>query len=87
MSDSETTSPKIRSTITVDENLCKGCGYCVNECPKQILALLPAQSRIGFNTVHIVDPEKCIRCRKCEFICPEMAIFLSSQEESSDNSR
>lgn len=84
MSNTETSSSNSRPTINVDENLCKGCGYCVSECPKQILALLPAPSRIGFNTVHLVDPEKCIRCRKCEFICPEMAIFIDIPDKSSN---
>lgn len=62
--------------LVIDENLCKGCNYCVNECPKGVLALRQAVSKRGYNLAYLLYPDRCIKCRKCEYCCPEMAISL-----------
>lgn len=68
--------------VVIDENLCKGCNYCVNECPKGVIALRMDVSKKGYNLAYLLHPELCIKCRKCEYCCPEMAISL---EEGSLN--
>lgn len=69
-------------TITVDERLCKACGYCVYICPKEVLVLSNSPFSRGYNVVQIMHPENCIKCRKCEYNCPEMAIFLEEEGET-----
>ena len=42
--------------ITINDDLCKGCGLCVGACPKKILEL--EKSRLnskGYHPVHNVD--------------------------------
>ncbi|MBS3763812.1 MAG: 4Fe-4S binding protein [Planctomycetes bacterium] len=50
----------------VDEDMCVGCGVCVEECPVDCIAM-PNE------TAHI-DNEECIRCGICHGVCPEDAV-------------
>ena len=45
--------------VTFNDNLCKGCGLCIDACPKKILAI--AKDRInakGHSPAEITDQEK-----------------------------
>ena len=61
--------------MTVNENICKGCGVCVLACPKKIITL--AQERInvkGYPPAQVLEMEKCIGCAMCATMCPDVAI-------------
>jgi len=61
----------------IDENTCKGCGLCVQVCPKKILEL--AADRInakGYNPAVLLDESKCIGCAMCGMMCPDSAITV-----------
>ena len=61
--------------VTFREDECKGCGLCVNACPKKILEM--ARDKInkkGFNPAQIVDQDKCIGCAICAQMCPDVVI-------------
>ena len=58
--------------LTFNEELCKGCGLCVNACPKGLLAL--SQSRLnqkGHTPVELVKPDECVGCASCALMCPD----------------
>jgi 2-oxoglutarate ferredoxin oxidoreductase subunit delta len=48
---------------------CKGCGICVEFCPKEVLELKEGK-------VHLIDEERCIKCGICEMYCPDYAIYI-----------
>jgi len=57
--------------LKIQGERCKGCGICVDLCPKQVLDL----NDIGKITV--IDEKSCIFCKQCEMRCPDYAIFVT----------
>lgn len=65
------------SRIVVDETYCKGCGLCVNACPKGIVALDTTRINAkGYHPAHLTDESKCIGCASCATMCPDVAITV-----------
>ena len=58
------------STVKLNIARCKGCGYCVDECPKQAISFTGRISEKGYDTIQ-VDDEKCIACGSCYRVCPD----------------
>jgi 2-oxoglutarate ferredoxin oxidoreductase subunit delta len=50
---------------------CKGCGICVEFCPKEALTLDKMEK------AQLVYPENCNGCGMCELRCPDFAIELA----------
>ena len=63
--------------VTFKEELCKGCGLCVNACPKKILAMSKTRlNQKGHSPVECVKPEECIGCASCAMMCPDCVITV-----------
>ena len=61
--------------VTFNEDRCKGCGLCVDVCPKKIVTM--AKDRInakGFHPATVVEMDKCIGCAFCATMCPDVVI-------------
>ncbi|WP_099204384.1 4Fe-4S dicluster domain-containing protein [Scatolibacter rhodanostii] len=65
--------------ITVDENICKGCGMCVFACPVKIIELAEEINAKGYHPARCVQPEKCIGCASCAMMCPDVAITVEKE--------
>ncbi len=59
--------------IQIDEQLCTGCGTCVNVCPKGAISL---QGGVATLTV-----ERCDNCGACADACTQGAILLVERVE------
>ena len=55
----------------VNEEMCIGCGVCVEECPVEAMSMVDETARI--------DEEACIRCGQCHDLCPEDAVRHDSE--------
>ena len=60
----------------IDTERCKGCGLCVNVCPKNVLELSEEVNTRGYFPVFQARPEDCIFCSVCCIICPDVAISI-----------
>ena len=53
--------------LSIDPELCRGCGLCKRNCPVDAISGEVKQT-------HIIDQEKCIKCGTCITKCPFHAI-------------
>lgn len=58
------------SKIKLNTERCKGCGYCVEGCPKKALSFSGNMNEKGYNVVQ-VDEELCVGCGTCYRVCPD----------------
>ncbi len=61
--------------VSFEVDRCKGCGLCVDVCPKGIVAL--DMSRInakGYNPAYVTEMSECIACGFCATMCPDVVI-------------
>ena len=65
--------------IIVDDHYCKGCGLCVDACPRGIIELDPARiTAKGYHPARIKDGEqgRCTGCGTCYLVCPDVAMTV-----------
>ena len=56
----------------VNEDLCVGCGVCVQNCPVGAMTLKEDHKAI-------INENECIRCGRCHDICPREAVRHDSE--------
>ena len=63
--------------VTINEQICKGCGLCARACPKGVLALSKTRLNAkGYHPAEVVNQEECIGCASCFRTCPDVAIRI-----------
>ena len=63
--------------ITFREDNCKGCGLCVDACPKNLIQI--SRDRInskGHHPAEIIDEKACVGCTSCAIMCPDCIITV-----------
>lgn len=65
------------AVVTINEELCKGCGLCVRACPKKIMQLSKSKlNSKGYHPAEVTDMAACIACASCARTCPDVAIQI-----------
>jgi len=59
---------------------CKGCTWCVEFCPRDVLEVSDDINTKGYHPPRAVRPEACVSCGLCELLCPEFAIYVVETE-------
>ncbi len=72
-------------TITIAADLCKGCGLCIEFCPKQVLGQSEKFNQKGYHYPEMLTPEACVNCGYCQLICPDFAIW--NEREDGENGK
>ncbi len=70
------TGRKIR--ITINPERCKGCGLCVDVCPKGNLRLSEKINSKGHHYVELIEPDNCTGCGLCYQMCPDLVIEIEN---------
>lgn len=71
----------MRAIVTVDEEICKGCGLCASVCPKKIMRINKDKlGSKGYSPAMCVDMGQCIACAMCAIMCPDSAIRVEKED-------
>jgi len=74
-----------RGKVVIIEDRCKGCGFCVEYCPRDVLCMSQAFNVKGYHTPAVINESKCVNCHFCEALCPEFAIYSIEANEMMEN--
>jgi len=73
---------KLRNVdVVVMGDRCKGCSFCIEFCPKDVLEQDTKLNVRGAHVPRVKDSALCVGCGICEEICPDFAIFLVEKGE------
>jgi 2-oxoglutarate ferredoxin oxidoreductase subunit delta len=61
--------------VVILKNRCKGCGFCIEFCPKKSMEFSQETNSKGYRIPCLKNPEKCLLCGFCSKYCPDFAIF------------
>jgi len=73
-----------KGDIHINTERCKGCGFCVEYCPKDVLELSEEFNKKGYHPPRVAHEEMCCYCQLCEAICPEFALFVTLKKEEEE---
>lgn len=64
--------------VTFKEDKCKGCGLCIEVCPKKIISFADKLNVKGYHPATVTEDKmaKCIACTSCGRICPDCVITI-----------
>ena len=65
---------------------CKGCRFCVELCPRDVLEVSQQTNAKGYHLPDIIAGKEraCVHCEFCTLVCPEFAIFTLPENEMID---
>jgi 2-oxoglutarate ferredoxin oxidoreductase subunit delta len=70
-----------RMPTTIIKEFCKGCGFCIANCPKKVYDLSAEMNKKGYRLPCPVRVEDCIECGLCDLYCPDFAILLEKTKK------
>jgi len=73
------------STIKIDAKKCKGCGYCVRFCPKNLIYLDTVFNEKGYHPAVFGHEDNCTGCGLCGLVCPDLAIVVYKEKDKNDS--
>jgi len=67
---------KVKGSVIVNTERCKGCGLCVVSCLNSVLELAKEVNSKGYNFPRIMNPDDCTGCANCGYVCPDGCITV-----------
>ena len=72
-----------KCTIHIIESRCKGCGFCIEFCPRDVLEVSETLAPNGYHPPYAARMDQCTCCRTCQLVCPDFAIYVADVEPAS----
>ncbi|MFB3881357.1 MAG: ferredoxin family protein [Armatimonadota bacterium] len=69
-------STKSRVLLSIDEENCKGCGLCVQVCPRKAMGFAIHINSRGFHPACLRDADGCTGCAQCAIMCPDACVKI-----------
>ncbi|RAO99583.1 tungsten formylmethanofuran dehydrogenase [Petrotoga sp. 9PW.55.5.1] len=69
-------------SLEINQERCKGCGLCINACPKDVLEFSKEYNSKGYHPASIKNIENCIGCGFCYQMCPDVCITVKALEKA-----
>jgi 2-oxoglutarate ferredoxin oxidoreductase subunit delta len=70
--------------LVIAADRCKGCGLCVDTCPKHVLELGTGDvNEHGYHPVRLTDAAACTSCALCARICPDAVFAVYARPKAS----
>ncbi|MFZ2633554.1 MAG: 4Fe-4S dicluster domain-containing protein [Desulfosalsimonadaceae bacterium] len=69
----------VRGKVYIIKDRCKGCGYCIEFCPREVLEFSKEFNKKGYHPP-VVKSDGCLNCHYCELLCPEFAIYTVADD-------
>ncbi|MDP2423312.1 MAG: 4Fe-4S dicluster domain-containing protein [Bacteroidales bacterium] len=66
---------KVKGSIVIKIEQCKGCEVCVPTCPHEVIALSKNVNGKGYHYLEMVNDE-CTGCTNCAVVCPDAVITV-----------
>jgi len=66
---------KVRGTVYINLDRCKGCGFCIAFCPPHVLEFSSDFNAHGYHPPRLANPGGCTGCDLCGLYCPDFAIY------------
>lgn len=70
--------PVPRGIVHIIEERCKGCGFCIEFCPQDVLVLSQRTNAKGYHPPEYRCGAHCINCGLCTLLCPDFAIYVEN---------
>ena len=70
-----------KGKIVVIPERCKGCGICMEFCPRKVLAFSKSGNTKGYHFPCVDKPKECIACNRCSLFCPDFAVFYDKENK------
>jgi len=67
---------KVKGTIVVDIEKCKGCEICITACPTNVISMSVEVNGKGYHYAYLNDPDGCTGCSNCGIVCPDGVITV-----------
>jgi 2-oxoglutarate ferredoxin oxidoreductase subunit delta len=78
---------KVKGTVVIVDERCKGCGFCVEFCPTNCLELSGQYNSKGYHPPVLVRKDDCTGCDICGMICPDFSIYGFMKKKEQERAR